>query len=996
MNLKEFINPPKQNRPSPFWTWNGEMETPEIETQIRDMKKKGFGGFFMHAGSGLKTEYMSDDWMKAVRRAMEVANELKIEAWLHDEEKQPSGFSGSKTADQTEINLPVALTWIPDAGSLDNSIVVLAYSRKAEDGTTECITEKPEDMADTGAFYAHTVLDDESSDNVEQYTDLLDPESSKTFMDSIHEKYLKLFKYDFGEHLPGFFTEDPNVKRSGSDNTTVSFPWTAGFADYFEKLHGYSPLGHLHHLLGSSPDGFKFRHDFRLAVNERFIEAYTIPISTWCKEHEIKLTGNLPGEHDFSGMTAAGGAVMAHYEYMDIPGVNYRERGIRGLKSLKQAASVANQLDKTRIIGRVFGSTGFGITFEDMKSEADLNCALGVNFISPQHVLYSMIGETKTDNPPSFSYHSPSWEKCKVINDYIARCSWAVSQGFDSASVLVMSPMTSVYGAFDVQSENGGDTAQAIEQSFDNVIGELLAEHIAFDIGDERILSRHGSVSDKTLRIGRGKYKCVILPSSLTWKSSTIDLLEKFGGKIIIMGDIPGRIDGAESGKVAELLKNNNVTNIADKPSEAAEIITADTGRDVSVALEDNTEAREVYVNHRLDAGAHILFLSNTSRTAKTDVTVTVKALGGVVELDPATGRAYRYNSEIRDNNTFIQTALEPSGSRIFVLDQTQTSVHTEIKKHSEEVFSIEGPYSFKKLNDNSLTIDRCTLEMNGRTIMENEPVWKVKDAVWEKTGLAEYRGEQPWILSLNNVRSKTNKTVLTYTFTIQDVPETIALAMEDSDRYTVEINGAKIDFTPGRWFIDRRYRVLNIEDHVVAGVNTIKATTDYLWDTELENVHIFGDFAVGAEADGFPIIKEPETLMGSDWGTQGYPFYAGTMVYRLGVTIEKDESARYEIDLSGASGSVFSVVVNDEDVGVIPFPPYRGDITGALKNGDNVIEIEVAGSLRNVYGPLHYKKTGNIARTGPEQFRDEANWTDSYNFVPYGLIDPPKLIKII
>ena len=96
-------------------------------------------------------------------------------------------------------------------------------------------------------------------------------------------------------------------------------------------------------------------------------------------------------------MIETGGAAMPHYEFLDIPAVNVRGSGPGVLKSVKQAASVANQLDKSRVIGRVFGSAGHDITFEDMKAQTDLVCALGVNYISPQHVLYSMTGEKKTD-----------------------------------------------------------------------------------------------------------------------------------------------------------------------------------------------------------------------------------------------------------------------------------------------------------------------------------------------------------------------------------------------------------------------------------------------------------------------------------------------------------------------------------------------------------------------------------------------------------------------
>ena len=55
MNLKEFVNPTKKYRPAPFWSWNDVMDPFEIEKAIREMKKKGFGGFFIHARPGLRT-----------------------------------------------------------------------------------------------------------------------------------------------------------------------------------------------------------------------------------------------------------------------------------------------------------------------------------------------------------------------------------------------------------------------------------------------------------------------------------------------------------------------------------------------------------------------------------------------------------------------------------------------------------------------------------------------------------------------------------------------------------------------------------------------------------------------------------------------------------------------------------------------------------------------------------------------------------------------------
>ena len=51
----------------PFWSWNGKLEEDELRRQIRNMHDLHMNGFFMHARSGLKTEYLSKEWFDCVR-----------------------------------------------------------------------------------------------------------------------------------------------------------------------------------------------------------------------------------------------------------------------------------------------------------------------------------------------------------------------------------------------------------------------------------------------------------------------------------------------------------------------------------------------------------------------------------------------------------------------------------------------------------------------------------------------------------------------------------------------------------------------------------------------------------------------------------------------------------------------------------------------------------------------------------------------------------------
>ena len=47
----------KQVKPTalPFWSWNDDLQEDKLIKQIHEMKEQGYGGFFMHARSGLKT-----------------------------------------------------------------------------------------------------------------------------------------------------------------------------------------------------------------------------------------------------------------------------------------------------------------------------------------------------------------------------------------------------------------------------------------------------------------------------------------------------------------------------------------------------------------------------------------------------------------------------------------------------------------------------------------------------------------------------------------------------------------------------------------------------------------------------------------------------------------------------------------------------------------------------------------------------------------------------
>ena len=78
-------------------------------------------------------------------------------------------------------------------------------------------------------------------------------------------------------------------------------------------------------------------------------------------------------------------------------------------------------------------------------------------------------------------------------------------------------------------------------------------------------------------------------------------------------------------------------------------------------------------------------------------------------------------------------------------------------------------------------------------------------------------------------------------------------------------------------------------------------------------------------------------------------------------------------------------VTVNKKEIGLVFLPPYQIEVTKFLKDGENLLEIEITNSLRNLLGPHHHQKA-ELLSVVPESFSDEENWTDSYSFIPFGL----------
>jgi hypothetical protein len=142
-------------------------------------------------------------------------------------------------------------------------------------------------------------------------------------------------------------------------------------------------------------------------------------------------------------------------------------------------------------------------------------------------------------------------------------------------------------------------------------------------------------------------------------------------------------------------------------------------------------------------------------------------------------------------------------------------------------------------------------------------------------------------------------------------------------------------------------------------------------------------------------ITRPVRALKPGDWTAQGLPFYGGAVTYRFKARPLPAADEHVFIATPDFKGALARVLVGGREAGFLPWPPYELDLTPWLAGAGREIEIalEVFGSRRNAFGPLHLADP-NPLWTGPAEFVSQGDlWREAYQLKPCGLLRPPALV---
>ncbi len=1016
--LKEFQNPSNRFRPIPFWSWNDKLEIDELKWQIDEMKKARVGGYFMHARSGLKTPYLSEEWFDCIKAGIEKAKETGLHAWAYDEEGWPSGFAGgivpAMSPDYHAKYISLKETDCLEIRDADGLLALYRYAPEAN--TYERMPPPEKEAFPVLAKPGEKLLAVRRNTNP-FYIDTMNRKAVEAFLQVTHQQYYDRFGEDFGSYMKGFFTDEPRL----TCDHFLDLAWSDTLPEAFFHTYGYEILDCVPALYKPTADHEKVRYDFWSLVNHLFVHNYMKTIYDWCEAHNCKATGHIMMEESiFSQMTSTGG-VMPFYEFLHVPGIDWLRRPISSPVIGKQVGSAACQLGKKQVITESFALSGWDVTFEELKRIAEWQFVNGVNQICQHLEGYTIKGVRKRDYPPSLFIQQTWWKEYGLFNDYLGRLCVALSMGNQVADVLLLHPMRSGYVLYD-----GTRTKQirGLDDAFTKASETLSGQHISYHFGDETLIQRHGKVEGARFVVGEIGYETVILPQMYAIGKTTLELLLRFlenGGTVLSMGRLPSYTDGS-SQQLEALCK-------------AAEPVTAETVRSrmaekhllaLSIA-EDGREAETISYQQRESDEGTILFMVNHSQEKTCRVTVTVLGRGcRIWRLAAETGLQEPVAYTVEEGNTKISLTFEPMQSYLLLAKDLEPGEPSclVIPEAPAQKVALKPDWKITGMDLNTLTLDRCTYSIDGGP-------WQGPVAVIQL---------QKILLDLR----RPCQVRLKFDFEVQadlEKNKEFYVVVEDAPLYRISVNGQQISTADQGWWKDKSFKKADIKSALRPGTNEILLETEFrqpqkvydvlygenvyeteinkiTYDMEIENIYLLGDFGVVSKtsferiprramvtAGPFVITDQPKELKNGDFTANGLLFFAGQLQVEQTLKIRKEPGKRILLSIGNHRAPLVQVYVNGIKVKDSLWAPYEADITDAAADGDNQIMLRFFASNRNLFGP-HHHSNGECYNVGPESFtgkwswverESEADateifdteknyWVDTYCFVEFGL----------
>lgn len=988
MKKNDLVKKIKETAPQygsiPFWSWNDRLQKEELLRQIHNMKEMEMGGFFMHARGGLETPYMGEEWFDCIKECVEEAKKLKMEAWAYDENGWPSGFAGGevlKNPDNHALYIKGEFSEDFPQGD-ENTLAIFALQGR----------EKPIHCQEPIEGAEQYLMIQRGADS--SYVDTMRADITDQFIRATHEEYKARLGEDFGSAaMPGFFTDEPQYYRWRT-------PYSAKMEEWFQEEYGYSALDALPALFYDYEGAKEHRYDYHRITSIKFRENFAKRIYDWAEENGARITGHFIEESSLSGQMLCCGGIMPLYQYEHIPGIDYLGRSLRPSDmAQKQLGSVCAQIGREKALSEMFACCGWDVSPRELKNIAEFQYAGGVNLMCQHLYPYSIRGQRKRDYPAFYSEHN-LWQKALLpFNRFFNHLGAILSMGEEGAETLVIHPIRSAWLTY--QRANNGELTKELNQDFVDLLCSLSDLQLPYHLGDETMMAELASVQKGTLHLGKCRYRQVILPACDTLDSSTVALLKEFmaaGGKVYTyLHHLPTRIDGRK----ADLSFLAHCEDLTDE--DGFERLFEEES--ICITLPKDTPKKAVRSMVRRTEFGRLIYLTNLSKEEVCGIQIIARNCAALGRMDIGSLETAPLFGKTKGKDAVAELDLLADES--VILFEQNAPAFLKGRPAKREYLQFKNPFTIKKLPLNMLMLDRARVSYDGKNFSEPRPMEQIRDNLLS----SRYKGEL----------------TLSFPFYIKDLPEILELELEPFGGKGIVINGQKIPIGDRAPRLDRSFLATDIAPFIKEGENTIDLTMDYwqreevyyvlyggvsetlrnclVFDSEIENVYLFGSFALDAKAEDFEqypdmalryqkdepmaLIKQKETIDIHNIVCDGYPFFCGEIAFAT--TLDHKAGDPTLLHLTGRY-STARIEVNGKEAANLIMSEYA-DLGEYLKEGENQITLTLCNNYRNLLGP-HHAFAAEQVPVDPRAFSFENKWKGDccpdyephYSFMRFGI----------
>ena len=1063
MNYKDFKKPNKKFAPSPFWAINDKLNTEETKRQMKDLIDHGFGGGFFHARHGLITEYMSEEWFDNVHAALDAAIENDGYLWLYDEDLWPSGNAGGRVAGMKDEYRASTIRFefvpIGDKPNITDAPFKCAYRLKGRKGNSSnfswdgsLLNYETRTIESFEIISLKEATEDTSSERIiirqfynpkigwwsgESYANLLNPEAMDEFIKQTHEKYKKEVGNEFGNRIPGIFTDEPQLATGFN-----AIAWWEGLPDKYFADHKRNFWEDLPYLIFDHEKSMEARLLINRTIIDQFTTAFGKKLYDWCENNNLALTGHYNGEDFFKSQIANHySGVMAHYKYMQIPGIDHLCRQANGqednvpygtldtLITVKQVASAAHQYDRDQVLVEIYGVSRHTTTLAEFKWMGEANMVLGATFFVPHLTWYSMIGRRKRDYPPVFNYQQTYWDDFKKITTFFNSVSNVLTSAKPKVDICILHTIESAIATrklgfvpntplatqeevrdnpcyhenipYDINRDNY-DFVDVLDKNFRDTVRAVCDMGYDCDLGDENYIEEIGKTKGDTFSIGAMDYKVIIVPEAITFRPSTIKKLYDFakaGGKVILLGKVTDLVDGKKNDfSMKSLLGFEGVINAPQSKVQIQHAIDKIYKADYSLTdIATGKPAPKTLVARKYDAKGEIFYIVNSEKNYEKSYNLRLKGYKGknIYILDATEHKIYNGKAQTVGDDLIMPFHLGRYDSLlIYVTDEVYAETdECPLNKLFFPNKIVDGPDTFEyELTDGNIAVlDNVDYSVDdGKTwttkVLASDARREI--AAFFKTERAlEW---QNWVCDAKGIFDGLGGPVKIKYYIESEIETEAKVAFESLNGGFVTLNGETLDFNNNEWKYDRTFKTAPVK--IKKGQNVFEHSFDFNHKSDIENIYVYGKFGVKILNKTMGCITNlPEKIKIGSWIEQGLPFYIGSVKYKFTAVIESEKAM---IKVNNPVCTLYKVSVNGEKVKDVWLTPNLTDISDFIKKGENDIEIEVISSLQNAFGPLHDKKGDDNFWVHVDAFEAPGFIRDQYTLYDYGILGGVEILE--